>query len=54
VDDVITDFLPTMKTVITPHLWGKTLIIDAKYYGRTKISSFLKWIDLEVSNPSGL
>ncbi|WP_088087604.1 5-methylcytosine-specific restriction endonuclease system specificity protein McrC [Bacillus sp. OV166] len=35
VDDDITDFLPTMKTDITLTHGAKTLIIDAKYYGRT-------------------
>lgn len=35
VDDDITDFLPTMKTDITLTYGAKTLIIDAKYYGRT-------------------
>lgn len=35
VDDDITDFLPTMKTDISITYKSKTLIIDAKYYGRT-------------------
>jgi 5-methylcytosine-specific restriction enzyme subunit McrC len=35
VDNEITDFLPTMKTDITITYGAKTLIIDAKYYGRT-------------------
>lgn len=35
VDDDITEFLPNMKTDITLSYGTKTLIIDAKYYGRT-------------------
>jgi 5-methylcytosine-specific restriction enzyme subunit McrC len=35
VDDGIADFLPTMKSDITLTYRSKTLIIDAKYYGRT-------------------
>ncbi|MGG1674245.1 5-methylcytosine-specific restriction endonuclease system specificity protein McrC [Neobacillus sp. NRS-1170] len=35
VDDGMNDFLPAMKTDITLTDGSKTLIIDAKYYGRT-------------------
>lgn len=35
VDDDVTDYLPTMQTDITIESGGRTLIIDAKYYGRT-------------------
>lgn len=35
VDDGIKEFLPAMKTDITLSMGGKTLIIDAKYYGNT-------------------
>jgi len=35
VDDGITDFLPTMNSDITLKHDSKTLIIDAKYYGKT-------------------
>lgn len=35
VDDEITDFLPTMKTDITLSYGMKTIIIDAKYYGKS-------------------
>jgi len=35
VDDGISDFLPTMKTDITLTYGSKTIIIDAKYYGKS-------------------
>ncbi|WP_462413736.1 5-methylcytosine-specific restriction endonuclease system specificity protein McrC [Neobacillus sp. Marseille-QA0830] len=35
VDDGMTDFLPAMKSDITLTFGGKTLIMDAKYYGET-------------------
>lgn len=35
VDDGMTDFLPSMKSDITLSNGSRTLIIDAKYYGRT-------------------
>lgn len=35
VDNGITEFLPAMKTDITLSIGGKTLIVDAKYYGNT-------------------
>lgn len=35
VDNGITEFLPAMKTDITLSQGGKTLIVDAKYYGNT-------------------
>lgn len=41
-DDGATEFLPVMQTDITLEYQGKTLIIDAKYYGRTMQMQFDK------------
>jgi len=41
-DQNMIQFLPSMKTDITLHKNGKTLIIDAKYYGKSMIQSYSK------------
>ncbi|MGN0594055.1 MAG: 5-methylcytosine-specific restriction endonuclease system specificity protein McrC [Hominimerdicola sp.] len=41
-DNAMIQFLPDMKTDITLKKDGKTLIIDAKYYGKTMIQNFDK------------
>lgn len=41
-DDGTTEFLPIMQTDITLEYQGRTLIIDAKYYGRTMQTQFDK------------
>ncbi|MGN0629902.1 MAG: 5-methylcytosine-specific restriction endonuclease system specificity protein McrC [Ruminococcus sp.] len=41
-DNTMIQFLPDMKTDITLKKDGKTLIIDAKYYGRTLIQNYDK------------
>ena len=41
-EDAIIDFLPSMRTDITLHNGGRTLIIDTKYYGRMMQEQFDK------------
>ena len=41
-DETMIHFLPTMQTDITLHKGDKTLIIDAKYYGRSMIENYDK------------
>lgn len=41
-DETMIQFLPAMQTDITLHKGDKTLIIDAKYYGKSMIDSYDK------------
>lgn len=41
-DNAMIQFLPDMRTDITLHKDGKTLIVDAKYYGKTLIQNYDK------------
>ncbi|MBR1751990.1 MAG: 5-methylcytosine-specific restriction endonuclease system specificity protein McrC [Ruminococcus sp.] len=48
-DDTMIQFLPTMQTDITLRKGGRTLIIDAKYYGKT-LSKFYDKSTLHSAN----